>query len=219
MRPPLLLLLALTGCGSLPSIQAARTSAEQRAMTASCLRAFPTGLWSSTHSIDAAMPLGHNALLIGVTAVNSAGITTVLLSPEGLTLFEALSVGDQITVKRVLPPLDKKGFARALVDDVRGTFIPPSGSPTIVGHSEGGIGMCRWQDSEQGADNKTTDVVLEGGKPRWVRMFSGNDLVREVELLGEASDGWYPNVVLRTHGIGAYTLNMQLIRHEEVAAP
>jgi hypothetical protein len=210
MRARLALLAACAGCSALPRITLVHTPAERAAITQACRRTFPQIPWSATHAIDARLPLGQDALLVGATRMDAETLRAVLMSPEGIVLFDATSRGDVITVHRALPPLDGPSFAEGLVGDVRQTFAAPVGPPTAVGRTEGGTAVCRYQ----AGDGKTTDVEVDGGAPKRIRAFDGSSVVREIQLVGSADDGFYPEVVLRTPGMGGYTLKMRLISHE-----
>ena len=162
------------------------------------------------------MPLGNNAIMLGVMALDEESMTTVLLSPEGLTLFDATSAkGKPTRVRRALPPFDHNEFAAGLLTDVHATFLPPDGPPDLVGTLEEGTRVCRWLQGEE----KTTQIELDGGVARRLRAFQGADLVREIEYQGEVVDGWYPRIVLQTPGMGGYTLDIQLIDHESTPEP
>ena len=203
------------GCASLPSITPARTPQERQQSVQACLRVFPKGYWRATHSIDATMPLGNNALLLGVTAVEPQGMRSVLLSPEGIALFDASLEGGKLAVRRALPPLNRKGFAEGLIADVRHTFVPPAGEPSEVGTYASGAGACRWSLPE----DKTTDIELRGLQPIAIRGYQGASLVREVTVSGDSDDGWYSELHLRVTGVGGYSMVMRLIDHEPGGQP
>jgi hypothetical protein len=215
MRRAFCLLVLASGCAHLPTIAPARSTSESQAIAAACRAAFPEGWWGASHSIDATLPFGNNALLIGATSTKKDGMHYVLMSPEGVALFDASVIGGAIRVRRALPPFNRPGFAEGLVGDVRAAFSAPEGAPTAVGLGESGSGMCRWR-SRAGT---TTDVELSGAKPRWIRSFDGSALVREVALSGEAEAGFFPGLLLRVPGMAGYTLRMRLISHETVAEP
>ena len=214
MRASVCLLLVVSGCGSLPAIAPAKTAGERRAISAACLNAFPEGSWGASHSIDASLPLGNNVLVIGVTSLQKGAMHNVLLSPEGVALFDASVVGNKVLVRRALPPFNRRGFADGLVDDVKATFRPPAGEPAVIGYGESGSGLCRWRSAE----DRTTDVELKGPKPAWIRSFDGHTLVREIALSGVPEGGFYPDLLLRVPGVGGYTLRMRLISHESTAS-
>jgi hypothetical protein len=210
MRVLLVVIVLVSGCAGLPAVVPARTPGERQEIASACRGAFPTGWWGASHSIDASLPLGNNVLFIGVTSVQTDGMHNVLLSPEGVAVFDATLLGDTIRIKRALAPFNRPGFSEGLVDDVRSTFLAPAGAPSLVGHGESGSGVCRWQI----ADDKTTDVELVGPRPRWIRNFKGRSLVREVSLSGEPENGFFPDVLLRVPGMAGYSLRMRLISHE-----
>jgi hypothetical protein len=213
MRAKVWMLVLVSGCAGLPTVVPAQSAGERRAIVAACRSSFPHGWWAASHSIDAALPLGNNALLIGVTSLQKDGMHYVILSPEGVALFDASLVGGAIKVGRALPPFNRQAFADGLVDDVRSTFLAPAGEPAAVGYGESGAGICRWRS----ADDTTTDVELLGSKPRWIRNFKGRSLVREVSLSGEPEGGFYPSLLLRVPGMAGYALRMNLISHETPA--
>jgi hypothetical protein len=205
------LLVALgLGCASLPPIAPLQSPEQRHASVQACLRMFPKGYWRATHTIDASMPMGNNAVLIGVTAVEPKGIRTLLMSPEGITLFDASVSGDKVSIGRALPPLNRKGFADGLVADVRNSFLPPPGEPVEVGTLQSGAGACRWALP----GDKTTDIELRGLQPIALRNYDGASLVREVTVSGDADDGWFSEVRLRTTGVGGYSMVMGLLDHE-----
>jgi len=156
------------------------------------------------------MPLGNNALMLGVTAHQPEGLRTVVLSPEGVALFDATSAEGKLKVERAVPPFNRTGFAEGLVDDVSHSLIPPRGAATEVGVYETGEAVCRWR----GAEERITDVVLSAAQPRAIRNYRGTGLLREITIVGEAADGWYLELKMRVPGAGGYTLDMKLIDHE-----
>jgi hypothetical protein len=209
MRAIVCLLVLVCGCAGLPKIVPTRAPEERDAITNACLAAFPEGHWAASHSIDASLPFGHNALLIGVASARRDGMHYVLLSPEGFALFDASVVQGGLRVSRALPPFDRPGFADGLVGDVNSTFRAPAGAPRVVGRDESGAGVCRWQSGDD-----TTDVEVSGAVPKRIKSFHGSDLVREVVLSGAPDGGFYPDLLLRVPGMAGYTLDMHLISHE-----
>jgi hypothetical protein len=174
------------------------------------MRAFPKGDFRIVHSIDATLPFGNNTVLLGVIAVEKAGLHMVLLSPEGLSLFEADYSGDKLEVQRALPPLNRGGFAQGLLDDVRATFLPPPGTRSIVGRSPDGQTVCRFD----GSGDLTTDVVLGAHGPAIVRNYRGTSSIREIQITGVDAEGFHSEIKLRVPGIGGYSLTMRLLSRE-----
>ena len=69
--------------------------------------------------------------------------------------------------------------------------------------------MCRWSQA-----GETTDVVLRADGPRTVSTYREVRLTREIDLLGTATEGFFPAVNLRVPGAGGYQLDMSLVDHE-----
>lgn len=175
-----------------------------------CRQAFPPQPWHATHTIVASLPFGMNGGLIGATAAEGGALHAILLSPEGMTLFDGTQRGTApIAIARALPPFDRGDFAASLMADVGNTFLAPAGRPTVGRYSNGAL-VCRW--SPPGGE--TTDVELAADGPRTLRTFYGPRLSREVFLVGNPDAGFYPLVVLRVPGTGGYRLDLRLIEHE-----
>jgi hypothetical protein len=69
--------------------------------------------------------------------------------------------------------------------------------------------VCRWS-----REGETTDVVLRADGPRVIRTYREVHLTREIDLLGTATEGFFPAVNLRVPGAGGYQLDMSLVDHE-----
>jgi hypothetical protein len=196
-RPPL---------ASLPA--AARDAASAR-----CQQAFPEQPWRATHTLLATLPLGYNGGLVGVLAVGADGLHAVLLSPEGITLFDGIqkrSGSGGLAILRAVPPFDRSDFAAALLADVGNAFLPPGREPSEVGRGTTGETTCRWLLPNHAA----TEVDLLGERPARIRTYRGPTLTRQIELRGSPERGFYPQVQLVVPGPGGYTLDMSLVDHE-----
>jgi len=209
---PLLLLAA--SCAHLPSLSPLPEDATA-ATTARCQQVFPRQPWHATHTIFATLPFGQNSELLGVTATSPEGLHAVLLSPEGLTLFDGVqrrqgAAGPPLVVKRAVPPFDQPAFAASLMADVGSAFLAPPGAPLAVGRYASGDSVCRWSPLA----NETTDVVLGVAGTKMVLTFRNLHLVRQVALVGSGDDGFFTEVSLTVPGAGGYTLEMRLVDRE-----
>jgi hypothetical protein len=89
---------------------------------------FPTGRWQFVHSISFHTANGGDGTAIGVLVLDGREIHCVLMTVEGLTLFEARSMEEgPIEVIRAVPPFDNQEFAAGLMGDVRTIFRKPQG--------------------------------------------------------------------------------------------
>jgi hypothetical protein len=212
-RGLILLLLACAACAHLPPL--APTPEDAQAVAARCRQAYPRQPWRATHTIFATLPFGNNGGLIGVTAAGPGGLHAVLLSPEGISLFDGLQnnrdpLAPKLRVDRAVPPFDRGSFAASLMADVGTAFLPPAGQPTAVGRYDTGATVCRWTP----ARGETTDVELRDDGPRVIRTFARSHLTREIFLVGRPADGFFPLVILNVPGAGGYQLEMSLVDHE-----
>ena len=214
MRKVCLLLLLGAACGHLPPL----TQANQNrvATIALCRQAFPPQPWRATHTLFATLPLGYNGALVGVTAADGEGLHAMLLSPEGITVFDSTKkVGpdaraSQLVIRKAVPPLDRPDFAAALLADVGNAFLPPPGEPTTIGRSATGQIVCRWAPPSGDA----TEVELGPSGPARIRTYRGVRPNRVIDLVGTPDRGFYPEVRLTVPGAGGYTLDMRLVDHE-----
>jgi len=214
MRPFLVLfaILLAASCAHLPLLapidaNQAQTAAER------CRQAFPAQPWRATHTIFAALPFGMHSQLIGVTAVGAEGLHSILLSPEGLSLFDGVQRSGKnggLVVHRAVPPFDRPDFAASLMADVGNAFLSPAGPPAAIGTYKTGETVCRWSPP----DGETTDVELGTDGPRAIRTYRAVHATREILLVGAPTGGFYPLVVLRVPGSGGYELEMRLVDHE-----
>jgi len=209
----LLLLLLCAACAHVPALTP--ITGDAKAAARDCQRAFPRQPWRATHTIFATLPFGGNGAMVGATAVDADGLRAILISPEGISLFEGLQnnrnpLAPELRIEHAVPPFDRPAFAAGLMADVGHAFLPPAGEPTAVGSYPSGETVCRWIP-ERG---EVTDVALGSDGPRVIRTFNGPRLSREILLLGTPADGYFPMVVLRVPGTAGYQLEMRLVDHE-----
>jgi hypothetical protein len=203
-------LLLAASCAHLPLLDPVDANQAQAAGER-CKQAFPAQPWRATHTIFAALPFGQNSQLIGVSAVGAEGLHSILLSPEGVSLFDGVQKSGQgLVVHRAVPPFDRPAFAESLMADVGNAFLSPAGPPVAIGTYKTGETVCRW--SPPGGE--VTDVELGSDGPRTIRTYRGLSATREILLVGPATNGFYPLVVLRARGSGGYALEMRLVDRE-----
>jgi hypothetical protein len=205
-----LLIGLASACAHLPPLSPL-PAADANGIAIRCRQAFPAQPWRATHTIFATLPFAQNGALVGVTAASPEELHAVLLSPEGICLFDASTDrrAAGLTVHRAVPPLDRPAFAASLMSDVGHVYLAPTGMPTAIGSYATGESVCRWSQADE-----TTDVVLRADGPRAVRTYRGGQLTRQIDLLGVATDGFFPAVHLRVPGTGGYELDMGLVDHE-----
>lgn len=208
-----LLPLLLVACAHLPTL--APVAEDAKAVAERCRQAYPRQPWRATHAIFATLPFGNNGGLVGVTAAGPDGLHAILLSPEGISLFEGVQnnrnpLAPELKVDRAVPPLDRPDFAASLMADVGHAYLPPTGSPNAIGAYATGETVCRWIPEK----GETTDIQLGPDGPRVIRTFQRMHVTREIFLVGEPAGGFYPTVILSVPGAGGYRLEMKLVDHE-----
>jgi hypothetical protein len=214
-RPVAALLLGLSAACSHPQFPplASLPSAAKASAAAQCQQAFPPQPWRVTHAIVATLPLGYNGGLLGVLAAGPEGLHAILLTPEGITLFDALQKkggSGGLAIQRAVPPFDRSDFAAGLLADVGNVFLPPGGEPTEIGRSATGETTCRWVLPGREA----TEVQLGANGPARIRTLRNLNVTRQIDLLGTPDRGFFPQVRLTVPGPGGYTLDMTLVDHE-----
>jgi hypothetical protein len=170
-------------------------------------------MWSVVHSIEVTLPLGKRSVVVGASTGNTArrDVRSVLISPEGLVIFDAKVEGGRLTVRRALPPLDHEDLAPQLFEDVRLALFPPRASQSVeVGWLESGRPVCRFA-----GEAATTDVVLEAnGGYRVVRYDAGGDVERVLTGLPPVRSGFASRMQLVAPGVTGYRMDFELLRIE-----
>lgn len=200
--------LVSAGCArQLPALSAV-SPARAPGILRECQAIFPPGPWQATHVVEASMPMGNDTSLIGVVAADSKpeGFRSLLMTAEGIVLFNAVYRQGVIEVRRALPPLDPTGFGRAMIGDVHLLLFAPSGRLTEVGELPNGDGVCRWQRGEEAVDA----IVARGRVVRLLRFESGS-LVREVKFGEPNASGLPVEAWLETQGMIGYRLHLRLL--------
>jgi hypothetical protein len=213
-RSPILFLLGilfLTACAGMPRIKAVDTARASKTIKA-CENAFPDGKWQFAHVIEANLPGGRDAQLIGVTEVSSnpERIHAVMMTVEGLVLFDGLEDG-KLTINRSVAPFDSRGFAKGLMEDIRLMFLKPDGLPKGAGITENGFEVCRYRVS----DNALIDVMVRPDRMLEIRKYTNERLIRKVVFT--LKPGAIPEKIAFTaYEPAGYRLNLRLISAEQI---
>ncbi len=186
-----------------------------------CKIPFPDRDWQFVHSIQAAMPGGQKAVMIGVTALSpkTGIIECVMMTVEGLVVFDARYDG-QIVIHRALPPFDSMTFARGLIDDIRLMFFPPDGPLIASGISEDGALICRYR-ADRGM---MVDIVIHEDHLWEIRQYDQDSrLIRSLKTdFGSRGTAGRQNPIpakleLTAFGPSEYALTLDLIEARELS--
>lgn len=198
---PLFLVSTLVlACAALPPM---RPSPEGEI---ACDRFFVRDSWQFVHRLRVRAPGNTTLALLGVTVVSArrGSLQTALMTPEGMVLFEA-ETGPELKVERSVPPFDREGFARGLMDDVKMIFLVPEGSAEPGTFEDGAVG-CRYRLAAGG----WLDAAWEpNGVRRIVRYDSSGKRIREV-ILERGAPG-RGRMVLTATGSAGYRIEMEAV--------
>lgn len=171
----------------------------------------PAGNGRIVHAIEARLPGGITSLMMGVTLVSPSGLRCVLMTPEGLVLFDAedpappgppslplssqgrgtgggVSLADEpppdddIQVHRAVAPFTGKSFGRGMIADIRMTTFPPNRPPDDIGQDAEGWLVRRYDDGAVVTDIlPTTDGWI-------LRRYLEGRLIRDITARRGAGD-------------------------------
>lgn len=215
---PLLLLFVLSSCAITPLAgrpelkEVSNASARQDL----CSDMFVQEACQLVHSISFTMVNGYGATLLGVIVIDDGKIKTTLMGVEGFVLFAADQGEDEeITVHKSLAPFDNPGFAKGLMRDVRTLFVVPEYVDLLLGENENKETVCRYVEEE----GRVLDVIatrkgyssisIYDKKGKRERLITAEGY-KVVEGMGLAE-----SIELTSFGLGAYTLQLHLLRAEK----
>lgn len=196
----------LASCSALPAIRPAADHSR------ACPSPFPAEKTRFIHAVEAVMAGETKAVMIGITVADplSQTISSAIVSPEGLSLFEAFFGPDGVNVSRALPPFDAPDFASNMMSDLKLIFFAPRGKPRQKGIGAEGEAVCRWQEMTGG----WIDVAqCRDGRVRILR-YSGGGRLQRTAVLSLPPGNPYAAVLLDARGWVRYQLVMTLIEAE-----
>lgn len=209
--------LATAGCASLPRINPAAAAARSR-LAARCSDLLPERPLRAVHAIAAELPFAGASSLLGVSLIDPAGqrLRAVLVSVEGLTLFDASAGPAGLRIHRAVPPLDDPDFGPGLVADVALLLLQPAGEPIAVGRREDGRGVCRFRGAAGGwVDLLPATAAAPARIERWGadrRLYRSAVLSRQRDPHGLAR-----RVELTAPGLAGYRLLLDLVEAEPLS--
>jgi len=187
-----------------------------------CRAIYPSGQWQFVHSIDFTMANGYGSTLLGITSLGPDKLACALLTPEGLTLFQAqMDDQAQITVDRAVPPFDNQAFATGLLTDVRTIFLAPNEKNSHYGQLTTGQPLCRYQ----GTKNATIDLMPQT-RPNICWQIKTYDEKKRLTrtIIARKCQNYLGEMIpmalkLSRPGNWGYTLKMRLLRAEKQPSP
>ena len=199
----------LAACGGLPALTPAAPPA-QAELAARCDTLFPDTPWVATHVLEATLPGNQQGSFLAVVAAEAPGkFRSILVSVEGLALYDASFSYGRTVVTRAVPPFDRPGFAQNMSADIQLLLFEPREPLREVGVTSQGFGACRWQR----ADGKTVEATLEGPERTRLRLYAkeGSQVEREALLRGPLQRGLATDMTLVAPGTMGYSLHLELV--------
>ncbi len=212
----IIFIFLVTSCKSLPVIMPIDSSDGMKTIIE--YRPFLKNKSRLTHSIYAELPNGDNSSLIGVTVADpeSGNLHAVLMSIEGLVLFDAEYKNNAININRAVPPLGSMDFAETMMQDISLFYFAPEYNNSKAGINEAGKFTRRFDN----ADGKTLYLTDNKDGTGFIYLYdSSYNLIRTVRLSKRNKDGIPENIKLISHGFFGYSLNLKLIEYEVISIP
>lgn len=195
------IIFLFSACASLPTLDPVLS-----VDTTQCNRPFTVGRQQHVHAIAATLPGGKNSLITGITTVSAEqeSIHVILMTLEGLVLFEGKIQKDKVNVLRSVSIFSSATFVAGLLNDVRLIFLKPSGVPIEIGRSEQEELVCRYLN----LDKSIVDVMINpDGDWRLVQYDAGLHPNRSVSATNSLD-----RIELKVSGDFGYSLDMRLIQ-------
>lgn len=222
---PLVLLLLLASCSGrqhLPTLSglAAGDSSQSGQILQECGQVFLQGNWQLVHAIEFNRSGGGGGSLIGVTTLAGSTLHCLLMTVEGLVLFEAELDQEELVTRRAIAPFDNPEFASGLMDDVQTIFLPPPVQQPLTGRLAGGDVVCRYHPDNDTGHGQITDIIVTGDDGFQIHVY-GPDRRRTRTIVAGAriskAAGMVPETLeLTASGLSTYTLTMTLISADQL---
>ncbi len=153
------ILFFFLGCATRPELSpVVPLDLERRAaQIQACDRIFLPVPARFVHSVETDFAGGRKGMMLGVTLIRpeERKIHAVMMTIEGLVMFDGRWEAGEVTIDRGVPPFDSSHFARGLLEDIRLVFLPPEGAPSAVGIAGDGTPVCRYE----GDGGETVDLI------------------------------------------------------------
>ncbi len=208
----MLFCVAITACTASTTVRRLSPGEQARALKA-CSEPFPVSAFRAIHKLSFTFSGNRHSSFIGVTIADQARdrLRSVLVSTEGVTLFDAVYQKGEVTILRWMLPGDANVFGNNLFDDVRFMFFRPTAVYSEVGVQRDGRLVCRFFSTDTIAE-----VLLPQGNGRYE--LKRSDLNREplktLHMQGPFVDGFATTLTLHSLPKPAYSLVLELLEEE-----
>lgn len=199
------LVLALTACAAVPPYKPLSPQSG-----VACPGIFPPKAFWVVHKIDLKSARIGKGVFIGAAKVEPQknALHAVLMSVEGMVLFEAEYENGDLKIISAFPPLNDPAFAKGLMADVLFVLLKPAGGPVEQGVDGQGLTACRWTAE---ADAVLETALMPDGAVR-MRLYGGDRRAAKEALAWPPFDREMPaRICLKAFSPSNYTIELTLI--------
>jgi len=199
------LVLALTACAAVPHY---KQLIPQNGVV--CPGIFPPKAFRVIHKIELKSAVIGKVVFIGAAKVEPQknALHAVLMSVEGMVLFEAEYENGDIKIISAFSPFNDPAFARGLMADVLFVLLKPAGGPLEQGVDGQGLTACRWKAE---ADAVLETALMPDGAVR-MRLYGGDRRAAKEALAWPPFDREMPAwICLKAFSPSNYTIELTLI--------
>lgn len=200
-----MVILTLTSCAAVISYEPLRP---QNGMV--CPTVFPEKAFRAVHRIEMESARIGKSIFIGAVKCepDKDALHAVLMSIEGMVLFEAEVKKGDLRIINAVSPLNDPAFARGLMADVSFLLLKPAGTPIETGTDEEGMAACRWTTANGGVFEQT---LMRNGAIR-IRIYnSAKRLNREALAMPPFDRGLPAEMRLTVYGPAKYFIDLKLL--------
>jgi hypothetical protein len=202
------LVLALTACAAAPSYKPLSSQSG-----VACPGIFPPKAFRVIHEIMFKNASIGKGVFIGAAKVEPQkdALHAVLMSVEGMVLFEAEYESGDIKITSAFPPLNNSAFAKGLMADVLFVLLKPAGKPIEQGLDGKGLTTCRWKVE---ADAVLETALTADGAVR-IRLYGGDKHAAKEAMAWPPFDRGMPSrIYMKALSPSNYTIELTLIEME-----
>ncbi len=209
-----ILLFFLVSCQALPKIADAPLTPQGK-KTLTCPSPFLKEKTRLIHTIEVHSAGNARSSIIGITLAdpNTRLVSCVIMTAEGMVLFEAEEGAGLLNISRALPPFDSGDFAKNMIADIKLIFFAPEGKSSQRGTLPNEAIVCRWHEE----NGEWIDVSAHQQGNIDIKLYSAaGSLKRHVNFNNKAKESIYQSIELYAKELPNYSLLMTLIEAQPV---
>ncbi|MBN1381804.1 MAG: hypothetical protein JXA41_09030 [Deltaproteobacteria bacterium] len=175
-----------------------------------CPTIFPETDFRAVHRIEISSARSGKSAFIGAVKCepDKSTLHAVLMSAEGMVIFEAAVKKGAFRIISAFPPLDDSVFARGLMADVSFLLLKPAGMPMETGLDRQGLMTCRWSAAAGGVIEQS---MMRAGAVRIRRYNQAGRITKEALALPPFDRGLPVAMHLKVSGPVKYFIDLKLL--------